>query len=61
MPRDGAIIFGDLIGKLVACDKCGRKGRYTVARQIERRGYGNGYGPKEPPAFHRRPGILVKY
>jgi hypothetical protein len=30
MPRDGAIIFGDLIGKLdvlhVACDKCGRKG-----------------------------------
>jgi hypothetical protein len=30
MPRDGAIIFGDLIGKLemlhVACDKCGRNG-----------------------------------
>ena len=28
MPRDGAIIFGDLDGKLdvlaVACDKCGR-------------------------------------
>ena len=28
MPRDGAILFGDLIGKLdvlrVACDKCGR-------------------------------------
>ena len=28
MPRDGAIIFSDLIGKLdqirVACDKCGR-------------------------------------
>ena len=27
MPRDGAIIFGDLVGKLdvlhVACDKCG--------------------------------------
>ena len=42
MPRDGAIIFGDLIGKLevlhVACDKCGRKGRYAVARLIEQRG-----------------------
>jgi hypothetical protein len=36
MPRDGAIMFGDLIGKLdmlrVACEKCGRKGRYAVAR-----------------------------
>jgi hypothetical protein len=41
MPRDGAIIFGDLIGKLdvlrVACDKCDRKGRYAVARLIEQR------------------------
>jgi hypothetical protein len=41
MPRDGAIIFGDLIGKLdvlhVTCDKCGRKGRYAVARLIEQR------------------------
>jgi hypothetical protein len=41
MPRDGAIIFGDLIGKLdvlhVACDKCGRKGRYPVVRLIEQR------------------------
>ena len=40
--RDGAIIFGDLIGQLdaleVACDKCGRKGRCTVARLIEQRG-----------------------
>ena len=39
MPRDGAIIFGDLLGKLdmlhVACDKCGRTGRYAVARLIE--------------------------
>jgi hypothetical protein len=29
MPRDGSIIFGDLIGKLdvlrVVCDECGRK------------------------------------
>jgi len=42
MPRDGAIIFGDLIGKLdvlrVACDKCEREGRYAVARLIEQRG-----------------------
>jgi hypothetical protein len=41
MPRDGPIIFGDLIGKLdvlrVACDKCDRKGRYAVARLIEQR------------------------
>ena len=40
MPRDGAIIFGDLIGKLdvlhVSCDKCGRNGRYMVARLIEK-------------------------
>jgi hypothetical protein len=46
MPRDGAIIFGDLIGKLdvleVACDKCGRNGRYAVARLIERIGCGLG-------------------
>ena len=44
MPRDGAIIFGDLIGKLdafqVACDKCNRKGRYMVARLIEKNGRG---------------------
>ena len=42
MPRDGAIIYGDLIGKLavlnVACEKCGRKGRYAVPRLIEQRG-----------------------
>ena len=42
MPRDGAIIFSDLIGKLdvleVACDKCQRKGRYAVPRLIEQRG-----------------------
>lgn len=42
MPRDGAIIFGDLIGKLdvlrVACDKCARKGRYSITRLIEQRG-----------------------
>jgi hypothetical protein len=31
MPRDGAIIFRDIIGKLavlgIECDKCGRAGR----------------------------------
>jgi hypothetical protein len=42
MLRDGAIIFGNLLGRLDAlegaCDKCGRKGRYAVARLIEQRG-----------------------
>jgi hypothetical protein len=42
MPRDGAIIFGDLIGKLdvlyVHCPKCNRAGRYQVQRLIEERG-----------------------
>jgi transcription elongation factor Elf1 len=39
MPREGAIIFRDLIGKLevlnVACEKCGRRGRYRLDRLIE--------------------------
>ena len=43
MPRDGAIIFGDLIGKLsvlrVACDKCHRNGQYLVFRLIQTRGH----------------------
>ena len=42
MPRDGAIVFADLIGKLdvlaVACDKCGRTGRYPLQRLVENRG-----------------------
>ena len=42
MPRDGAIIFRDLVGKLdmlnVECDKCGRHGRYRLDRLIERYG-----------------------
>ena len=42
MPRDGAIIFGDLVGRLdalnISCDKCGRNGRYAVSRLIEQRG-----------------------
>lgn len=39
MPRDGAIIFSDLIGKLdvlrVACAKCSRAGRYRLDSLIE--------------------------
>ena len=42
MPRDGAVIFGDLEDKLevlhVACKKCDRRGQYPVARLIERYG-----------------------
>ena len=42
MPRDGAIIFADLIGKLdvlyVHCPKCNRAGRYLVKRLIDDRG-----------------------
>ena len=42
MPRDGAIIFSDLSGKTevlrVTCEKCGRDGRYIVARLIRNRG-----------------------
>ena len=42
MPRDRAIIFSDLIGKLdvlrVSCSKCGRDGCYGLARLIEKRG-----------------------
>jgi hypothetical protein len=42
VPRGGAIIFGDLIGKLdllrVACAKCGRDGCYGLQRLIEKRG-----------------------
>ena len=39
MPRDGAIIFSDLIGKLdllrVSCEKCGRDSCYRLHRLIE--------------------------
>jgi hypothetical protein len=40
MPRDGAIIFGDLIGKFdvlrVECAKCGRSGQHPLAHLIAR-------------------------
>ena len=42
MPRDGAIIFSDLIGKLdllrVSCEKCGREGSYSLTYLIVDRG-----------------------
>jgi hypothetical protein len=42
MPRDGAVIFSDLVGKLdvlrVSCAKCGRNGSYRLNRLIEDRG-----------------------
>ena len=42
MPRDGAIIFSDLIGKLevlrVTCEKCGRDGSFRLIGLIEVRG-----------------------
>jgi hypothetical protein len=42
MPRDGAIIFRDIVGKLdvlrIECDKCGRRGLYHLDRLIERYG-----------------------
>ena len=42
MPRDGAIVFSDLVGKLdllrVSCEKCGRDGCYGLHRLIEKRG-----------------------
>jgi hypothetical protein len=43
MPRDGAIILSDLIGKLdvlrVACSKCERAGRYRLDRLSKDRGH----------------------
>ena len=42
MPRDGAIIFRDIVGKpaglRITCDKCGRSGQYRVDRLILRYG-----------------------
>src|SRR5215472_10278716 len=42
MPRDGAITFRDIVGKLavlrITCDKCGRSGQYRVERLIIRYG-----------------------
>jgi hypothetical protein len=42
MPREGAIIFRDIAGKLdvlrITCDKCERSGQYRVDRLIEQYG-----------------------
>jgi hypothetical protein len=42
MPREGAITFRDIVGKLavlrITCDKCGRSGQYHVDRLIMRYG-----------------------
>jgi hypothetical protein len=42
MPREGAIIFRDIVGKLgvlrIECDRFGRAGRYDVDRLVERYG-----------------------
>jgi hypothetical protein len=42
MPREGAIIFRDIAGKLTVlrleCEKCDRSGRYRADRLIERSG-----------------------
>jgi hypothetical protein len=42
MPRDGAVTFDDLRSRLrmlrVVCGKCGRAGRYSVERLINRHG-----------------------
>jgi hypothetical protein len=42
MPREGAIKFRDIVGKLtvlrITCDKCGRSGQYRVDRLILRYG-----------------------
>jgi hypothetical protein len=42
MPREGAIIFSDVMGKLdmlrIECPKCGRSGRYRLADLLMRYG-----------------------
>jgi hypothetical protein len=39
MPHDGSITPADLVGKLdwlvLSCEKCGREGRYKVARLVK--------------------------
>src|SRR5689334_18904581 len=43
MPRDGSITAGDLVGKIeyltLACEKCGRAGRYRVDRLLDQLGH----------------------
>jgi len=43
VPRDGAVTFADLIGRVdvvyVHCGKCGRAGRYHLQQLIDERGH----------------------
>jgi hypothetical protein len=62
MPRDGAIIFRDIAGKLdvlrITCDKCERSGQYRVDQLIEQYGIDAKLFDREPeadcPRFVRR-------
>jgi hypothetical protein len=58
MPRDGAITFRDIAGKLavlrVERDKCGRRGSYPLDRLIERYGIDAKLFDFEPEADCRR-------
>jgi hypothetical protein len=60
MPRDGAIIFRNIVGKLdvltVESGKCGRRGRYRLDRLIERYGIGAKLLDWEPEADYPREG-----
>jgi len=42
MPRDGARILDDLVGRLenleIVCPKCHRRGRYAVRRLVDQHG-----------------------
>jgi hypothetical protein len=40
MPRDGSLILSDVRGPtlVLACDACGRRGRYRVERLLSERG-----------------------
>jgi hypothetical protein len=58
MPRDGVIIFRNIVGKLdvltVESGKCGRRGRYRLDRLIERYGIGAKLLDWEPEADYPR-------
>lgn len=60
MPREGAIVFGDLTGKLgslrVVCSKCERAGSYRVARLIQERGR----EPRSPIGWPTSPAIVQR-
>ena len=61
LPRDGAVIFSDLIGKLdvlrVSCSQCARDGCYDLSRLITQRLARRNYGhlPEKDGAQYERP------